>query len=191
MLPSRGLSSSTLRALSSSNNEPTLLDQWWWLEGADAPQHVTSIAERACLLNNARTYRCRTTCFGTGAEAHLRAHATTLRSRRFRGRDARIDRSDDLTHDEEDAHRQTRFAEYYTIPGHPRPISITTESQKLFLYDECANLPPDLRNHTFQNRGFFYHGLGEAAVEDALSTIGCLDRLNTSSRASRRKTAAQ
>ena len=44
--------------LSSSNNQPTLLDQWWWLEGANAPQHVTSIAERACLLNNARTYRC-------------------------------------------------------------------------------------------------------------------------------------
>ena len=83
MLPSRGLSSSTLRALASSNNEPTLLDQWWWLEGADAPQHVTSIAERTCLLNNARTYRCRTTCFGTGAEAQLRAHATTVRSRRF------------------------------------------------------------------------------------------------------------
>ena len=178
MLPSRGLSSSTLRALASSNNEPTLLDQWWWLEGADAPQHVTSIAERTCLLNNARTYRCRTTCFGTGAEAQLRAHATTVRSRRFRGRDARIDRSDDLTHDEEDAHHQWRFAEYYTIPGHPRPIPITTESQKLFLYEECSDLPFDLRNLTFQNRGFFYHGMGAGAIKDALATIARLHKLS-------------
>jgi len=161
--------------LSSSHNEPTPLDQWWWLEGANAPQHVTSMAERAFLLNNAQTYRCRTTCFGSGAEAHLRAHATTVRSRRFRGRDARVDRSDDLTYDEEDEHRQERFAEYYTIPGHPRPIAITTKAQKLFLKDECANLPPDVRCHTFQSRGFFYHGRGPPAVEDALETTQRFD----------------
>ena len=162
--------------LSSSNNEQTPLDQWWWLEGANAPQHVTSVAERACLLNNARTYRCRTTCFGTGAEARLRAHATTVRSRRFQGRDARIDRSDVLPQDDEDAHRQMRFAECYTIPGCPRPISVTTKAQKLFLDDQCANLPPDLRNHTFQNRGFSYHGLGQAVVKDALAAISRFDK---------------